>query len=84
MVKYTLLVRAWLRTVAPNASETAHDAFYDRGSTFLLKKIPNDGVPRTQNSQKANLVSENDLFRMLGPWDYSLGCGLIFAQVTFG
>ena len=56
-----------------------NDAFYDRGSAFPLKCLLIDGV---QNRQNADLVSKNDSFVNLGPWDYSSGCNLIFAEVN--
>ena len=35
----------------------------------------------TQNRRNVNVVSKNDVFVYLGPWDFSSGSNLIFAEV---
>ena len=42
------------------------DAFYDRGSTFLLKYFLSDEGSLPQNRRNANLVSKNDVFAYSG------------------
>ena len=53
-------------------TEVAHSRWF----VFL-----NDGRSLAQSRRNANLVSKTKRFCILGPWDYSTGCNLIFAEV---
>ena len=59
------------------------DALYDCGGTFPLKWFLNDG---TLNPKPSDCLSCFEKRRncIIWPWDYSSGCNLIFAQLTFG
>ena len=51
---------------------------------FPLDFSLNDGgLLNPKNRRNANLVSKNIVFCILGPWEYSSGCNMIFAEVSF-